>query len=58
MVRRQFKEQVQVVADGGDPIGVRFDGSEAPLALIAGNYILDSKTDLTQIPLLSLKSVS
>ena len=58
MVRRQFKEQVQVVADGGDPTGVSFDGSDAPLALIAGNYVVDSKTDLTQIPLLSLKSIS
>jgi len=39
MVRRQFKEQVQIVADGGDPIGVEFDPNAAPVELIAGNYI-------------------
>ena len=30
MVRRQFKQQVQVVADGGDPAGVSFDESAGP----------------------------
>ena len=58
MVRRQFKDQVQVVADGGDPIGVSFDENDAPVSLIAGNYVVDSKTDLTQIPLLNLKQIS
>jgi nitrite reductase/ring-hydroxylating ferredoxin subunit len=49
MVRRQFKEQVQIVADGGDPVGVSFtDGVES---VIAGNYIIGSDTDLDTIPL-------
>ncbi len=42
MVRRQFKQQVQVVADGGDPVGVDFDEASAPVALTAGNYVLPS----------------
>ena len=41
MVRRQFVEQVEVVASGGDPVGVSFDPDEAPVQLIAGNYILN-----------------
>ncbi|MFQ5556230.1 MAG: Rieske 2Fe-2S domain-containing protein [Acidimicrobiales bacterium] len=41
MVRRQFKEQVRVVADGGDPAGVGFDDAAAPVELVAGNYIVD-----------------
>ena len=51
MVRRQFKEQVQRVADGFDPVGVWFDDDEAPPPIIAGNYIVDDGTDLAQIPL-------
>ena len=51
MVRRQFKEQVRIVAEGGDPIGVSFDEGERPAALIAGNYIVGSDTDLDSIPL-------
>jgi phenylpropionate dioxygenase-like ring-hydroxylating dioxygenase large terminal subunit len=40
MVRRLFKQQVQVVADGGDPAGVSFDESNAVVEVVAGNYIL------------------
>jgi hypothetical protein len=40
MVRRQFKQQVQVVAEGGDPAGVTFDEAGALVAVEAGNYIL------------------
>jgi phenylpropionate dioxygenase-like ring-hydroxylating dioxygenase large terminal subunit len=40
MVRRQFLEQVAVVAAGGDPVGVTFDPSASPVSLIAGNYIV------------------
>ena len=39
MVRRQFREQVGVVARGGDPIGVTFDPNDALVNLIAGNYL-------------------
>ena len=41
MVRRQFLEQVQIVAEGGDPVGVSFDPDEAPVALRAGNYVVE-----------------
>ena len=51
MVRRQFKEQVAVVAAGGDPIGVSFDEDEGPVPVLAGNYIVGPDTDLEEIPL-------
>ncbi len=51
MVRRQFTQQVQIVADGGDPAGVVFDEADAVVSVIAGNYIIDSDTDLAEIPL-------
>ena len=41
MVRRQWKQQLQVMADGGDPVGVTF-GDADPVELLAGNYILDA----------------
>jgi nitrite reductase/ring-hydroxylating ferredoxin subunit len=40
MVRRQWKEQVEVVSGGGDPAGVSFDGDETPVELVAGNFVL------------------
>ena len=40
MVRRQFLEQVEVVASGGDPVGVSFDPDDAPVSLRAGNYMV------------------
>jgi phenylpropionate dioxygenase-like ring-hydroxylating dioxygenase large terminal subunit len=51
MVRRQFKEQVQVVAEGGDPVGVTFDGSGATVPIIAGNYLVRPGDDLGAVPL-------
>jgi hypothetical protein len=51
MVRRLFKEQVRVVAEGGDPVGVHFDESQAVQTVIAGNYIVAPDTDLTTVPL-------
>ena len=51
MVRRQFKEQVQIVADGGDPVGVRFDPANDRYTVVAGNYIIDADTDLSTIPM-------
>ena len=51
MVRRQFKEQVQIVADGGDPVGVAFDESEALVSVMGGNYIVEPDTDLDSVPL-------
>ena len=41
MVRRQFLEQVKIVAEGGDPVGVSFEPDEAPVALRAGNYVVE-----------------
>jgi len=40
MVRRQFLEQVDVVANGGDPAGVSFDNADALVSLRAGNYVI------------------
>jgi nitrite reductase/ring-hydroxylating ferredoxin subunit len=42
LVRRQFKEQIDVVAAGGDPVGVSFDPDGSPIDLVAGNYVIDS----------------
>ena len=50
MVRRQFKEQVRVVAEGGNPVGVYFDEADRPAPLIAGNYIVDADSDHGAIP--------
>lgn len=51
MVRRQFLEQVKIVAEGGDPIGVSFDPEPHPQTIVAGNYIVDPDTDLSTVPL-------
>ena len=51
MVRRQFKEQVRIVAEGGDPVGVTFDETEAMVPVVAGNYIIGPDTDLAEIPM-------
>ncbi len=50
-VRRQFKEQLQLVANGGDPVGVSFDPDDAVVSVIAGNYLIATDTDLGTIPL-------
>ncbi len=51
MVRRHFKEQVRIVAEGGDPVGVSFDERDALQTVIAGNYIVGPDTDLAAVPL-------
>ncbi len=53
MVRRQFKEQLELVAKGGDPVGVSFEETDPPIDLIAGNYIVGPDTDLESVPLVS-----
>lgn len=45
MVRRQFLDQVRVVAEGGDPVGVSFDPDEPPVSLRAGNYVVGPDDD-------------
>lgn len=40
MVRRQFKQQLAVVAAGGDPLGVVFDEASALVTVEAGNYVM------------------
>jgi hypothetical protein len=39
MVRRQFRAQARIVAEGGDPVGVSFDPANARQELAAGNYV-------------------
>ena len=39
MLRRMLRQQVRIVADGGDPIGVSFDADAAPVRFEAGNFI-------------------
>jgi hypothetical protein len=46
MVRRQFKQEVQIVAEGGDPSSVEFDDADALVEIGAGNYILQPSTDV------------
>ena len=38
MVRRLFKQQLDIVDAGGDPIGITFDPTNAVLMVEAGNY--------------------
>lgn len=51
MIRRQFRDQVRIVAEGGDPVGVSFDEADALRSVIAGNYIIGADTDLDAVPL-------
>jgi nitrite reductase/ring-hydroxylating ferredoxin subunit len=51
LVRRQFKEQVRLVAEGRDPVGLSFDEGDSLVRLIAGNYIVGPDTDRSTIPL-------
>jgi nitrite reductase/ring-hydroxylating ferredoxin subunit len=39
MLRKLFKQQVEIVASGGDPQGVHFGTDDVTLALEAGNFI-------------------
>ena len=45
MVRRLWKEQLEVVRHGGDPAGVSFDPDEPPIEFVAGNYVVEAATD-------------
>ena len=51
LVRRQFVEQVRVVADGGDPVGVSFHPDDALQSVMAGNYLVGPDSPLDDIPL-------
>jgi len=51
MMRRQYKDQVELVANGGDPVGVTYDDANALVSVIAGNYIIGPDTDLETVPL-------
>jgi hypothetical protein len=42
MLRRLYRQQVDVVASGGDPQGVFFDDADASIELEAGNYLEDA----------------
>ncbi|HXQ50780.1 MAG TPA: hypothetical protein VN802_06780 [Stellaceae bacterium] len=37
-LRRMVREQIAVVRQGGDPIGVAFDPAQATVKVQAGNY--------------------
>lgn len=38
MLRRKIREQIKLVAEGGDPIGVHFDETDAAYHIGAGNF--------------------
>lgn len=38
MQRRMLKAQIRIVAEGGDPVGITFDPSQALVALPSGNF--------------------
>ncbi|RZS77178.1 aromatic ring-hydroxylating dioxygenase subunit alpha [Pigmentiphaga kullae] len=39
LLRRMFKQQLDVVAAGGDPVGVNFDRDAPPIVFAAGNFL-------------------
>lgn len=39
MFRRLFRQQVQAVVEGRDPLGVSFEGSAVPYQILAGNFV-------------------
>ena len=41
MLRRRLREQIRLVQDGGDPIGVHFDPGAPPRRIGAGNFYRD-----------------
>ena len=41
MLRRQLRKQIQVVREGGDPLGVHFDHDAPPFQIGAGNFYHD-----------------
>jgi len=38
MMRRMLKEQMKVVANGGDPLGVAFEEKDAMVRVPSGNF--------------------
>ena len=42
MLRRMLEQQVSLVENGGDPVGVFFDENAPPVAFDAGNFIEDA----------------
>ncbi|MBN9428627.1 MAG: aromatic ring-hydroxylating dioxygenase subunit alpha [Burkholderiales bacterium] len=47
MYRRLLRQQIQIVRDGGDPIGVSFDHEGALTDIEAGNFALDAPVPAT-----------
>jgi hypothetical protein len=43
LLRRLIRQQIRVVQEGGDPIGVNFDPAKAIIEVGSGNYIADTK---------------
>ncbi len=43
MQRRMLNHNIEVVATGGDPLGVRFDDTGATVVVPSGNFYKDSK---------------
>jgi hypothetical protein len=41
MLRRFLLKQADIVAEGGDPVGVSFDASAPPIKSEAGNFLID-----------------
>ena len=46
MLRRQLREQIKRVQDGGDPIGVHFDPAAPPYHIGAGNFYREQVSKL------------
>jgi hypothetical protein len=42
MLRRLLLQQAEIVAQGGDPLGVSFDANTQAFASAAGNFLIDS----------------
>ena len=40
MLRRLMTQQIKVVEQGGDPVGIAFDDEAAVISVAAGNYFL------------------
>jgi hypothetical protein len=38
MMRRMLRQQIKVVAEGGDPLGVAFDADRATVRVLSGNF--------------------
>jgi hypothetical protein len=43
MQRRMLTHNIEIVAQGGDPLGVRFDETDATVVVPSGNFYKDSK---------------